>query len=133
MIYNASAYSAEKDPHIRVFLHFVCTNEPGKDDFSNRLSAIVEKLKDNDKFKGDYLAMNLHDRDLIRRTRKEAIEEGFSQGISQGISQGATQKAKEATENLLRLNVLSYEQISQAIGLPLDKVQELAGKVCVNT
>ena len=83
MIYNASAYNTEKDSRIRDFLHFVCTNEPGKDSFTNRLPDIVEKLKDNDKFKGDYLAMNLHDRDLIRRTRKEAIEEWFSQVASQ--------------------------------------------------
>ena len=116
MIYNASAYNTEKDSRIRDFLHFVCTNEPGKDSFTNRLSDIVEKLKDNDKFKGDYLAMNLHDRDLIRRTRKEAIEEGFSQG--------ASQKAVEAARNLFA-NGASIELIAKSLKMSESEIREL--------
>ena len=127
VVYNASAYRDEKDSRIRDFLHFVCTNEPGNDSFTNRLSNIVEKLKDNEKFKGDYLAMNLHDRDLIRRTRKEAIEEGFSQGISQGISQGARNKAIENARNALRMN-LTVEQVSEITNLSLEEVKELAAQ-----
>ena len=75
VIYNASAYKEEKDERIRNFLHFICTNEPGDDDFSKRLSLLVEKIKDNEKFRRDYAAMNLHDRDIIRATRREAIHE----------------------------------------------------------
>ena len=45
VIYNASAYEEEKDERIRNLLHFISTNEPGKDDFSNRLSLLVEKKK----------------------------------------------------------------------------------------
>ena len=131
VIYNSSAYRDEKDPRVQDFLHFVCTNEPGKDDFTNRLSAIVEKLKDNDKFKGDYLAMNLHDRDLIRRTRKEAIEEGFSQGIQQGLTEGASQKAMEAAENFLKMGVGTVEQIAQATGLPMEEILQLKENISV--
>ena len=113
VIYNASAYKQEKDEKIRGFLHFICTNEPGKDDFSNKLSALVENLKDNEKFRSDYAGMNLHDRDIIRRTRKEV----------------SYQKAVEAAINLLRMNALSLEQIAQAEELPLETVQELAEKI----
>ena len=120
VIYNASAYKEEKDQRIRDFLHFVCTNEPGKDSFTNRLSAIVEKLKDNEKFKGDYLAMNLHDRDLIRMTRKEAIEDGIAMGISQGARNNAIENALKA----LKMN-LSIEQVSEITSLSLEEVREL--------
>ena len=64
---------------------------------------------------------------------RDIREDGFEEGYSQGISQGASQKAIEAAENLLHLNVLTHEQISQSIGLPLEKVQELAENICVNT
>ena len=37
VIYNVSAFRKENDEQIRAFLHFICTNEPGKDDFSKRL------------------------------------------------------------------------------------------------
>ena len=51
VIYNASAYREEKNPKIRDFLHFIYTNEPGKDDFSNRLLTLVEQIKQNEQFK----------------------------------------------------------------------------------
>ncbi len=62
--------------------------------------------------------MNLHDRDIQRVARREALAEG--------MAQGQLQKAIEAAKNLLRMNVLSLEQIAQAQGLPLEKVKELA-------
>ena len=113
VIYNASAYEKEKDDKIRALLRFVQTNEPGTDDFSNRLSEIVEELKENEQFKENYARMNLHDRDLIREAKREAYAE----------------KAVEAATNLLRMKLGTLEQIAQAQGLPLDQVQELAEKL----
>ena len=58
--------------------------------------------------------MNLHDRDLIRRTRKEAIEEGKAHGIQQntlevarnfyanGASIGLIAKSLKMTEEEVR-------------------------------
>ena len=103
-------YEKEKDERIRGFLHFVHTNDCGKDDFSNRLSAIVDKLKENEKFRSDYLAMNLHDRDITKRARQE----------------GSIQKAVDAARNLLNMKLLTHEQIAQAVGLPLEKVREIS-------
>ena len=114
VFYNSSVYEKEKDERIRDFLHFVHTNDSGKDDFSSRLSIIVEKLKANKKFRSDYLAMNLHDRDIMERARQE--------GIELGIRQNAVENARK----FLSMNVLTHEQIAQAVGLPLEKVKELA-------
>ena len=114
VIYNASAYREEKDEEVRAFLKYVYTNDPGKNGFSSRLSAIVENIKLNDIFRSQYLAMNLHDRDLIRQAKKE----------------GASQKAIEAAENFLREGI-SIEIISRCTGLPLEKVRELAENILV--
>jgi len=113
VIYNASAYREEEDEKIRDFLHFICTNEPGDDDFSNRLSLLVEKIKENEKFRREYAAMNLHDRDLIRATRKEATHD----------------KAVESARNLLAMNVGTPEQIAQANDLPLEEVLNLQAEL----
>ena len=113
MIYNASAYEQEKDKRVRDFLSYVFNGQAGEDDFTNRLEAIVAKLKDDNEFRSDYAAMNLHDWDLTTRA-KEA---------------GAEEKAIEAAKNLLRMNVLTHEQIAQAQDLPLSKVQELAEEI----
>ena len=123
VLYNASAYEQEKDERIRNFLHYVYTNKTGQDDFSNRLEETVKKLIENDKFRNDYLAMNLHDRDITRMAKQE--------GIAEGISQGAQQKAIDATINLLRMKLGTPEQIAQAQGLPLEKVLELQEQIKV--
>ena len=109
VVYNASAYEKERDEKIRAFLKFVRTNDPGEDEYSNSLFATVEKLKVNEKFRLEYAAMNIHDMDLIRESKKE----------------GAQAKALEAARNMLSLNVGSVEQIAQITGLPLEQVLDL--------
>lgn len=111
VIYNASAYKEEKDDKVRAFLRFIQTNEPGQDDFSNRLSALVEKIKDNDKFRRDYAAMNLHDRDITRAAKRE------------GVLQGAGKAKLEVAENLLKMRLLNSEQIAQSVGISLEKLK----------
>ena len=123
VIYNASAYRDVKDERIRDFLKFIHTNKPGKDIFTTRLSSLVEELKENEQFRSDYAAMNLHDRDITRAAKREGREEG--------IAEGAENAKIEAAQNLLKMNVLTPEQIAQAQGLPLEKVLELQKELAV--
>ena len=51
------------------------------------------------------------------------------EGYEEGVSEGAQQKAMEAAKNLLRMKVLTHEQIAQAENLPLKQVQELAEEI----
>ena len=61
--------------------------------------------------------MNLHDRDIMRVAKKE------------GIAQGEHDKAVESARNLLAMNVVTPEQIAQAIGLPLEEVLNLQAEL----
>ena len=76
-----------------------------------------KKAKLNEKFKGDYLAMNIRETDIY--------EEGRNDGISQGIAQGAEQAKIEMARNFLNMN-LSLEQVAQGTGLSLEIVAQLA-------
>ena len=60
---------------------------------------MVEQQKENNKFRNDYLSMNLHDRDIT----KKAFAEGEALGIEKGISQGAEQKAIETAKKMILL------------------------------
>ena len=73
--------------------------------------------KINEKFRSDYIALNIRETDIY--------EEGRNDGIEQGIAQGIEQKAIETAKQGLLLN-LSYEQISQLTGLSLEIVEQLA-------
>ena len=87
------------------------------------------QTKINEKFRGDYLAMNIRETDIYEEGRNygilEGIQQGITQGIAQGIEQGIEQKAIETAKQGLLLN-LSYEQISQLTGLSLEIVEQLA-------
>ena len=100
VVYNASAYEQAEDPKVRALLRFIQTNEPGEDTFAKQLNDFVLKARQNEKFKREYLAMNLHDRDMMKI----------------GERKGAQEQATESARNLLKMNVLSPEQIAQAIG-----------------
>ena len=89
---------------------------------------MVEQQKENNKFRTEYLSMNLHDRDITRKAFAEGeasgIEKGISQGISQGIAQGAEQAKIETAKTFLKLG-LPIEKVAQGTGLSLEQIQEL--------
>ena len=74
---------------------------------------MVEKIKDNDKFRRDYAAMNLHDRDIQRTAKKE----------------GAQAKAVENAINFLRMKLGTIEQIAQVVGLSVEEVIALKNEI----
>ena len=119
IIFNAEAFEKEKNVAISAFLRYISKRIP-TDSFTEKLDGLVEKAKDNQKLRSEYLAMNLHDRDIKKQAYKDGLEEG--------ISQGALQKALETARNLFSFN-LSFEQIMQVTGLPLETVKELAKEV----
>ena len=112
VIYNSNAYEKAEDEKIRNFLHFVHTNEPGEDDFSIRLSQMVNKIKQNEKFRSDYAAMNLHDRDITRRAKSE------------GINEGRQEKAVEAAVMLIKKYNAKPEEAAKDMDAPLELVLE---------
>ena len=45
--------------------------------------------------------------------------------LQEGLQKGRSEKALETAENLIRMNVLTTEQIAQATNLSFEKVQEI--------
>jgi predicted transposase/invertase (TIGR01784 family) len=96
-------------------LQYICNQKP-VDDFTTKLSSIVEKIKKHEVNRKEYQSMNLHDRDNFRR--------GLKEGIAEGISQGLQQKAIETAKNALNMN-LPIEQIATLTGLSIEEVKNL--------
>ena len=114
VFYNARAYEEEKDERIKNFLRFICTNEPGEDEFTNRLARIVEKIKDDEKFKDTYNAMNLHDFDIQMAAKQE----------------GEQAARVEAAKNLYT-NGVSIELIAKSLNMTEEQVKEIVSEVIV--
>ena len=110
VIYNSSAYEHEKDERIKMFLKYVYTNEPGEDDFNKRLSATVKKIKENEKFRSYYAAMNLHDWDITQLAKKDGEKEAteknarnlFKNGVSKEIIAKSLDLSLEELDKILK-------------------------------
>lgn len=96
-------------------------NKESTSDFTKMIDLLVEKTKENQTFRGDYMAWGLAEQDAEKR----GYNAGIADGVAQGISQGAEQKAIETAKNFLNEN-LSIEQVSRCTGLSLETVQKLA-------
>ena len=116
IIFNSTAYNKEKNLEISAFLKYIKTKIP-TNDFTKKLNILVEESKINNKFRNDYLAMNLHDRDI----RWIALAEGKQIGLQEG----AEQKAIETAKNMILQSVGTLEQISSITGLAVEDINKL--------
>ena len=108
-IFNCTAYNKVKNENLRSFLKFVQTNK-AESDFTRRLDDMVKTQKKIEELKQTYLSWSLHDSDVRHEGRKEGMKEA----------------KLENARNLLVMNVLTHEQIAQAVGLPLETIEGLA-------
>ena len=123
LIYNASAYETEKDPELRASLNFVCKNN-ADDNFIRKITSLIDKIKQNEINKTEYMSMNIHEYDKFRAGKKEGMAEGIKKGIKQGTLAGAQQKAVEAARNFKK-NGISIEMISKCLGLSVEEIESL--------
>ncbi|MEE3314006.1 MAG: Rpn family recombination-promoting nuclease/putative transposase [Treponema sp.] len=139
VVYNASGYEKAEDKKVRDFLRFVYTNDPRDDDFSNRLSERVRMLKDDDRFRREYAAMNLREMDIRREERQAALAEGMQiglskglkQGLSQGLAEGIKQGEQETKINAAKAMLadgMDVNLIVKYTGLSVEKLKTESGK-----
>ena len=57
--------------------------------------------------------------------KREAFEDGVEEGFAKGVSLGTQQANRKNARNLLLMNILSAEQIAQAVSLSLEEVLAL--------
>ena len=81
----------------------------------------MEKAKDNQKLRSEYLAMNLHDRDIKKQAYKDGLEEG--------IFQGAEQAKLETAKKLLGEGI-SIEVIARTTNLSVEILERFQKTCC---
>ena len=112
IIFNASSFSKEKDLERKSLLEYI-KDKKSTSDFTKMIDQLVEKTKENQTFRGDYMAWGLAEQDAEKR------------GYNAGIADGAEQKAIDTAKKLLLEN-LPIDLIVRTTGLPLESVQKLA-------
>ena len=116
VFYNCAACDKMEDEETRAFLKYVATKK-STTAYTSRLDKLVEELKVTPReqlYYNNWL-------DITDEIREEAREEGREEG--------AQANAIENARNLLRMNLLTEEQISQAVSLPLEQVIALKNEL----
>ena len=63
--------------------------------------------------------------DQVTEWKEEAREIGKAQGLKEGLSKGIAEGKTETAIKLIKMNLLSSEQIASATQLPLEEVNRL--------
>lgn len=61
--------------------------------------------------------------------KAKGLAEGLAEGKAEGLAEGIATTKKETALNLIKLRTISLEDISKAIGLPLNQIKELADQL----
>ena len=123
VFYNASAYGKEKDDELHALLRYLCEKQ-ATSHFTQTIDGLVEKTKNNEKFRSLYMSLNIHKDDLLRQGSRIGEKIGFEKGVADGMNKGARQKALQDAGNLKRLGV-AIDIIVQAIGLSKQEVEDI--------
>ncbi len=103
-----------KDEEIRSFFEFLISNK-ATSSYTADLDKYVTDAKNNMRWRVQYMTWE----------RQQAYAR------AEGIAIGEKNKALEVAENLLRMNILTVEQIAQAESLSVDEVLKLKKEIAV--
>ena len=118
-VFNAKAYTKEKDVAIKAFLEYICNKKP-VDDLTDKIDSVVKIIKQQEVNRKEYNTVNIHDQDSFLRGKKE------------GISQGAEQAKLETAKKLLQ-NKIPLEIILESTGISNETLQFLVKEMDENT
>jgi len=112
IILNTKGIMDDVTPEMKRLLDFIDGREPG-DDFTRELDRAVQSVRKNEKWRLDYMTLQMN--------YQEKYEQGMEQGIEQGIEQGNKQSALR----MMKAGKLSPEEIALYTDLTLEQVHEL--------
>ena len=87
VFYNVDAYGKEDEPELSALLQYLCERQ-ATSGFTQRIDALVEKAKRNEKFRSWYMSLNIWKDDLLREGSQLGEKIGFERGVATGIRKG---------------------------------------------
>ncbi|MCM1271964.1 MAG: Rpn family recombination-promoting nuclease/putative transposase [Clostridium sp.] len=113
IILNTKGTMDDITPEMKRLLNYI-DGQAASDDFTMKLETAVKSVKNNEKWRIDYMTLEMH----YREKYEEGVEDGLEQGIDIGRSEGRKQGISETittTIALLRENGLSDSKITEVL------------------
>ena len=112
IILNTKGTKDDVSQEMKRLLDFIDGQKP-EADFTRELAEAVQSVRDNEKWRLDYMTLQM------------SYQEKFEQGVEQGVEQGIGQEKIEAAIRMIEAGKLSVDEIAIYSGLPLEQVLEL--------
>lgn len=123
IFFNATMYDKMQSENLRSFFRYLC-GKNSDDNFTDRLSALVERVKMNAQWRHRYMTIEQEIKLQVEARTNERAKE-LAKDIAKDMAQDiANEKTLETAKNLLKINI-SPEQIAMATGLSLEQVTSL--------
>ncbi|WP_288583378.1 Rpn family recombination-promoting nuclease/putative transposase [uncultured Treponema sp.] len=123
IFFNATMYDKMQSENLRSFFRYLC-GKNSDDNFTDRLSALVERVKMNARWRHRYMTIEQEIKLQVEARTNERAKE-LAKDIAKDMAQDiANKKTLETAKNLLKINI-SPEQIAMATGLSLEQVKNL--------
>ena len=115
IFFNATMYDKMQSENLRSFFRYLC-GKNSDDNFTDRLSALVERVKMNAQWRHRYMT--------IEQEIKLQVEARTKERLNEKLNEKLDESKLEIAKNLLKINI-SPEQIAMATGLSLEQVKNL--------
>lgn len=124
IILNTKGIFDDVRPELKRLLNFIDGRQP-EDAFTQDLSEAVESAKRNEKWRLDYMTLQMAYDEKYREGLEAGIQRGVEQGIEQGIEQGVAQGIENTARRMLASTKYSDAEISEITGLSMAQIQTL--------
>lgn len=116
IILNTKGIFDDVRPELKRLLNFIDGRQP-EDAFTQDLSEAVESAKRNEKWRLDYMTLQM--------AYDEKYREGLEAGIQRGVEQGVAQGIENTARRMLASTKYSDAEISEITGLSMAQIQTL--------
>lgn len=124
IILNTKGTINDVSPEMKRLLDYIDGQE-ASDDFTRKLETEVKNVKNNEKWRVQYMTLEMRYRELLEQGIDIGRTEGIDIGRTEGIDIGFAQEKKQTALRMLHAGKLSFEEIALYTGLSIEKVLEL--------
>lgn len=119
IILNTKGTKDDVSQEMKRLLDFIDGQKP-EDDFTRELAEAVQSVRDNEKWRLDYMTLQMSYQEKF----EEGYERGIECGIERGIERGIEQEREELALRMVREGELPAEKIAMYTGLSQKKIKE---------
>ena len=134
VFYNLNASELKReDSRLGTFLRYLITNDP-EDVFTKQISKEVESVKHSTKWRKEYMTVGEWIREEVEKEVAIEVDKRVATEVDKRVATEVDKRVANEVENqlhaqqlqnarnLLAMNVLTAEQIAQAVELPVEEV-----------